>query len=65
MGTKLLILDCDGVLVASSLPPGDFADRLRRRTLEAFRQGLEPVAGIVEALERTVGDSNLAALGRP
>ena len=28
----------------------DFADTLRHRTIEAFRQGLEPIPGIVEAL---------------
>ena len=33
-------------------PPADFLPRLQQRTLEAFRDGLQPVDGIVEALDR-------------
>jgi HAD superfamily hydrolase (TIGR01509 family) len=33
-------------------PPEDFLQRLQQRTFEAFRDGLVPVDGIVEALEQ-------------
>jgi HAD superfamily hydrolase (TIGR01509 family) len=33
-------------------PPADFLPRLQARTFEAFRDGLQPVDGIVEALDR-------------
>jgi HAD superfamily hydrolase (TIGR01509 family) len=33
-------------------PPADFLPRLQQRTFEAFRDGLRPVDGIVEALDR-------------
>jgi len=33
-------------------PPADFLPRLQQRTFEAFRDGLKPVDGIVEALDR-------------
>ena len=32
--------------------PADFAERLQAETFEAFRHGLRPVPGILEALER-------------
>jgi HAD superfamily hydrolase (TIGR01509 family) len=44
-------------------PPADFLPRLQQRTFEAFRDGLRPVDGIVEALDRIVLPTCVASGG--
>lgn len=45
--------------------PGDWAERLRERQRKAFEAELEPVDGIVEALDRISLPTCVASSGRP